>query len=250
MIAAYIIQIGIGSVFLISETAQYLIIQGLKIPLAWIVACALESGCLLLASQRDWFSRAAVMVMVVLALFASSMHRIAPITQADTATASQQIRLSAMTDDIRRLEDQVRVFADTGQKNNHASFSRKMTEKIEERAALMFDIASQPPQAIMGWQIGGIVVFRGIIQVVNIICAWKLGGLKRRQESVKKSQDSAIIDYIEEKGGQIKRQSLLSSKILEGVQEYDQELEALIHAGQIVVTKNGSGKGGWIYSIK
>jgi hypothetical protein len=236
----------IGAAFLIAESAGYIAQQGIAAPMSWAVAVALESGCVLLAGHRDWLSRGVLVALLLLALGASSLGRVNPIMAGDAADAGQRLKLSALDADIAATGEQIAFCARTKQPANHALHSRRLGEMQGERQTLLDAIAAAERPAIVWIHIVGIVAIRGVVQLINIICAGRLAAIARRVNS--NQHPSIIEDYIERNGGAVTRQKLLTSRLMAGAESYDHELSRLVNAGVVAERRNGH-KAGTIYAL-
>jgi len=239
-------QIIIGAAFLVAESAGYIAQQGIVAPMAWAVAAALESGCILLAGHRDWLSRGVLVALLLLALGASSLGRINPIMASDAADAGQRLKLAALDADIAATGEQIAYFAASKQRNNHALHSRRLAEMQADRQSLIDAIGAADRPAIIWIHIVGIVAIRGVVQLINIICAGRLAELARRVNS--DQRPSIIEDYIERNGGAVTRQKLLTSRLMAGAESYDHELARLVNAGVVAERRNGH-KASTVYAL-
>lgn len=280
MIYIYGIQIIIGSLFLVSESAHYLTISGLSLITAWTVAASLETGVIILATHRDHLSRIVLAGLVALSLGASSLGRVIPLAQSDTATTGQSARLSALDADITRIDAAAKALSDSGQKINHAAMARQLSALVERRAELAATVEAQPVPVIVPVQIGAVVAIRLLLQLVNLICAAKFAGSAKQPAqhpaenlaqiapkiAPKQTQkndpnphrptieagtvdiDGKILTYIQTRGEVARNRLIMSGCVTGKTQDYDAALDRLIQAGAVSVHKNGGGKGAWKYT--
>lgn len=249
-----------GSTFLIYETAHFCMAQGLPHWLCWMTAIMLEGGCILAATYKDKPARIIVCCFVGFVLFASSYGRIDPLLTADKTTAGQNRLIQTLDNDILSVEKSLADFHKRRQNGNYAATNRELLKKQAERAEILKSINASPQAAIgvavivlRSW---GIVALRFFVQIFNIFLATKLGTPKtNRRNGFKTSHvetnatDSTdfeldsnaynILEYIDKKGGVLKRPALLGSKKLTGVDAYECAIETLSNAGLLQISTNG-----------
>jgi hypothetical protein len=200
-----------------------------------------------------------IAVLVACQIYAAGHQASAPVRAGDAAMiAGYQAQLTAIDGAIRNFDSPKTRTRHAELIASRSSILDRMAEaKRAEKSAIDMATAAQvfavralteAGQIILVWL--AVLQIRGMRLDVNEICFVKSPNLANRQELPSVRQESKIIDAIQGRGGAVTRQALLSSKILDGADEYDKELDRLISAGQITVSRNGSGKGGWIYTVQ
>jgi len=252
-----------GSTFLIYETAHFCMAQGLPHWLCWMTAAMLEGGCIIAATYKDKFARIIVCCFVGFVLFASSYGRIDPLLTADKTTAGQNRLISAMDANIASLETRLADLNKQGQRLNYATTNKELTNAQKERTQTLKQLNASPQatisMAVMALRSWGIVALRLFVQIFNIFLASRLT-LKKTQpqlsatdagqtpQTTKAEQDQQIdldqpslklYKYIDQRGGQVKRRNLLSSRILKGAPAYDTAINSLRDAGYLTISTNG-----------
>lgn len=255
-----------GALFLIHETAHFIAMQGIPAWLCWSTAIMLEGGCLVTATYKDKTGIAIVAGFVIFVLAASSYGRIDPILTADKTTTLQNKIIQSYEADITSLENQLNTFKQQKQKLNTAATSRELNKKRADRTAALKQI-SQTPQAATGkiaaiartW---GIVALRLFVQLFNIFLAGRLtfkqtqptqpatqpqhnpAGQPAPQQAdhhpeIDQPEALKLYNYIDQRGGNIRRRQLISSRVFKNASEADTAINHLRELGCLTISQNG-----------